>query len=344
MAEVELEGRNAAAASRGGVIDRAVGWLEGLPGSATPWVIALTAVLGLAGHAVSWLSGETPVGEARPELLFPLPFLALFLILIAVLDSVARSAFDEFRGSLDETPETITRLRAGLTSIPGSQAAIAIVASILINNAGGAEEGGGSGEPPLTGLILTAFWTITVSALGLLLLHTVRQLGQVRHLLARVARVELLDPGPINAFSRLTAATAVGILTVGVLFAVVDAGDPSSYGIGVELLFALIAIAFFVLPLRGVHGRLAAEKRRLLGEVNARLRLTLERIHRMVDADDLGRADELQKTETALLAERDLYLHLSTWPWSTATFRALASAVMLPIFIGIVLRLTSRVI
>jgi hypothetical protein len=44
------------------------------------------------------------------------------------------------------------------------------------------------------------------------------------------------------------------------------------------------------------------------------------------------------------LAERDLYLHISTWPWSPGTFRALASAVMLPIFIGVVLRILSRVI
>ena len=78
--------------------------------------------------------------------------------------------------------------------------------------------------------------------------------------------------------------------------------------------------------------------------MNTPLRLTLDRIHGMVDADDHGRADELQKTEAALLAERDLYLHLSTWPWTTGTFRALASAVMLPIIIGVVLRLLSRVI
>lgn len=95
---------------------------------------------------------------------------------------------------------------------------------------------------------------------------------------------------------------------------------------------------------RGMHGRLAAEKSRLLNNANSRLQLVIDRIHRMVDSDDLARADELQKTEAALLAERDLDLHLSTWPWSTATFRGLLSAVMLPIFIGVVIRLLTRVI
>jgi hypothetical protein len=345
MAEMELDAQAVRGAARGGIVDRAFGWLEGLPGSAVAWIIVAAVVLGLVGHLATWLSGETPIGEPRLEFVFPLPFLAFFLSLIVVLDSVARSAFDEFRASLDETDETIGRLRADLTSIPDIPAAIAIVISIVINQAPTASTGGGGpAEPPVTGFVLAAFWLITISALGLVLLHTLRQLRQVRRLLARVARVDLLAPGPINAFSRLTAATAGGILTIGVLFAVVDSSDPTSFNLGVEVLFALIAVAFFVLPLRGTHGRLSAERGRLLGVVNARLRLTLDRIHGMVDANDLGRADELQKTESALLAERDLYLHLSTWPWSTGTFRALASAVMLPILIGIVLRLLSRVI
>jgi hypothetical protein len=348
MADVKLDARRARAAPRGGVVDRAVGWLEGSPGTGVAGVIGAAVVLGLAGHLASWLSGETPVGEPRPELLFPLPFLAYFLTLIVVLDSVARSAFEEFRPALDEPPETIERLRADLTSIPDLAAAIAIIASVILNAASGQDATGATAEPPVTGTVLAALWFITISALGLLIAHTLGQLRQVRRLLARIAMVDLLDPGPINAFSRLTAATAGGILTIGVLFAVVDAIDPSSdtnwAGIVAELVFALIGVAFFVLPLRGVHRRLSAEKGRLLGEVNARLRLTHARIHRMVDADDLGRADDLQKTDAALLAERDLYLHLSTWPWSTGTFRALASAVMLPIFIGIILRVLSRVI
>lgn len=347
MAEVELDAANATAAARGGIVDRAVGWVERLPATAVPWIIGTVAIVGLAGHLASWLSGETPVGEQRPEILLPLPFLAFFPTLIVILDSVARSAFEEFQASLDESTETIARLRSDLTSIPDIPAAIAIIAWAVVVNGFGAsqDEGGAPAGAPVTGIVLGTIWFITNTTLALLIVHTLGQLRQVRRLLARVSRVDLLDPAPVNAFSRLTAATAGGILTMGVLFAVPDSGgDPSWFGVGVVLAIAVLAVAFFVLPLRGMHGRLSAEKARLLGEANARLRLTLDRIHQMVDADDHGRADDLQRTETALLAERDLYLHISTWPWSTGTFRALASAVMLPIFIGVVLRLLGRVI
>lgn len=326
-------------------MDRAFTWLERLPGSAVAWIIVGAVVLELVGHIASWLAGETPVGEARLELLFPMPFLIFFLTLIVVLDSVARSAFDEFRTSLDEPAESIVRLRADLTSIPDIPALIAIVAwAVVINGPVSGQDSTDAVGGPVTGYALAATWFITNTALALLIAHTLGQLRQVGRLLAKVARVDLLDPGPINAFSRLTAATAGGFLTIGILFAVVESSDPSWFGIGVELGIGVLAAAFFVLPLRGIHGRLSAEKGRLLDVVNARLKLTLDRIHDMVDADDLGRADDLQNTQTALLAERDLYLRLSTWPWSTGTFRGFLSAVMLPIFIGVVLRLLSNVL
>jgi hypothetical protein len=65
VAEVELDARSAPAVRHGGIVDRAFSWLESLPGTAVPWIIGAAVLLGLAGHLVSWLSGETPIGEPR---------------------------------------------------------------------------------------------------------------------------------------------------------------------------------------------------------------------------------------------------------------------------------------
>jgi hypothetical protein len=80
----------------------------------------------------------------------------------------------------------------------------------------------------------------------------------------------------------------------------------------------------------------------LISGANARLKTVQARLHQAVDTDDLSRADGLQKSQAALLAERDLYLHLSTWPWSQGTFRGLASAVVLPVLLGVALRVIGR--
>lgn len=342
MAEAELSVPATGRLSGGGVIDRAFTWLEQLPGTAIPWILGGAIVLALVAHALSWLTGETPVGEPRPELLLPIPFLAFFLLLIVVLDGVAHESFDAFRPALDESADVAGRLRADLTSIPDVPGVVTIAIWALLTYIVGQDPANAYAGPPVTGLILGLLWFMTNSALALLVVHTLRQLRQVGRLQARIVKVDLLDPGPINAFSRLTAATAGGILTVGLLFAVVDAGDPSLAGIVAVVAIAAIAVAFFVIPLRGMHGRLAAEKGRLLGDANARLRAVIDQVHEMVDSRDHDRADALHKAQSALLAERELYLKLSTWPWSTSTFRSVLSAVMLPIFIGIVLRVLSR--
>jgi hypothetical protein len=105
-----------------------------------------------------------------------------------------------------------------------------------------------------------------------------------------------------------------------------------------------LAVASFILPLRVMHGGLVQSKLQLLDEMQDRLKQTLARIHATVVADDLSRADELNKTLTSLLAERDVLLHLPTWPWSTGTFRGFASAVLLPIVIWLVIRVLERVV
>ena len=343
MGEAELSVPAIGKPTRRGVIDSAFTWVEQLPGTAVPWIIGGSIALAFVAHAATWLAGETPFGEPRPELLFPIPFLAFFLLLIVALDAVAHDSFDAFRPALDQPADVVDRLRADLTSIPDVAGGITIAIWALLTFLG-QDPANAYGGPPVTGLILGVLWFLTNSALALLVVHTLRQLRQVGRLQALAVQVDLLDPAPINAFSRLTAATAGGILTVGVLFALVDAGDPTPAGIVAEIVIAVIAGAFFVLPLRGMHGRLAAEKGRLLGNANARLRAVIDQIHEMIDTRDLDRADALEKAQAALLAERELYLKLSTWPWSTSTFRGVLSAVMLPIFIGIVLRVISRFI
>ena len=57
----------------------------------------------------------------------------------------------------------------------------------------------------------------------------------------------------------------------------------------------------FVIPLLGMHRRLAAAKLRLQGAAEERLKAILGELNRDVDARDLARADALQKTLTSLL-------------------------------------------
>ena len=105
-----------------------------------------------------------------------------------------------------------------------------------------------------------------------------------------------------------------------------------------------IAVAGFVLPLRVLHARLAAQKRALTGASQDRLKQVLERLHESIEADDMSRADQLNKTLASVMSEHDVLARLPTWPWTAGTFRGVASAVLLPIVIFLITRSIDRLI
>ena len=106
----------------------------------------------------------------------------------------------------------------------------------------------------------------------------------------------------------------------------------------------IISTIAFVVPLYGLHGRLEVEKDRLQAEVEVRLKGLLAELNRDVDARDLRRADDLNKTLAPMLQQREVIARLPTWPWSTGTLRAIVTAILLPVFLFIVQLLLGRIL
>ncbi|MEX2547247.1 MAG: hypothetical protein WD830_05595 [Chloroflexota bacterium] len=165
----------------------------------------------------------------------------------------------------------------------------------------------------------------------------------VSRLSALAGNVDIFKPVPINAFSRLTAVSAIGILAFVALSVLIVPEQPVAYIVAEAAVIGLAA-ASFVLPLRVMHGRLAREKTSLLGEAQDRLKLTLARIHAAVDSNDLSTAQQLHESLSTVLAERDVLTKLPTWPWSAGTFRGVASAVLLPVVIFVITRLIDQLL
>ncbi len=332
------------------MINRALGWLERLPGTVVPWMVALAIVLTVAANLPAWLTGARVVGAIEPAFVAPAVALAYFVALIDTLGRIGRSAFDQFRPSLGVGDAEAARLRSELTSVPDRVGFPAIAVTVVVITLGySLDPAAATANVGLTTIdvsLVTLLWMPITAFVALVAVRTIRQLRLVGRLHAMADQVDLLDLGPTHAFSRLTAATAFGILVVGILFAVPESGATSIVAIEIvgALVFTVLAIASFILPLRGMHGRLAVEKERRVTDVNTRLKIVLARLHQAVDSDGLSRADALQKAQGALLAERDLYLRLSTWPWSQGTFRGFVSAVVLPVLLGVTLRLLGRVV
>jgi hypothetical protein len=329
---------------RNGWVDRLIRRVDGLPGPA--WISYVVLLLGaiVLAHVLEWASGDRAPGTIDSDL-FAVLLAAYCLGLISFLDGVSRSAFSEFRPALGGVSADHEDLAADLTSIPDRQAVVAVLLAEIVLTLGYFSDGQQFERvahlPPVVLVLqLAAYWTV-IAAVALLILHTIRQLRLVSRLQALATSIDLLNPAPLNTFSRLTAATAIGLMAVELPFAL-DSTSPNSAPAGFFIAqmigLLILASAAFVLPLRGLHRRLSLEKGHLLTEANERLKATLGRVHATVDANDMERADQLQKTLSSLIAEREILSKLSTWPWSTGTFRGVASAVLLPIFIWLLNR------
>jgi hypothetical protein len=170
-----------------------------------------------------------------------------------------------------------------------------------------------------------------------------------------VARVNLLQPGPLHAMSRLTSRGAIVLLLLQLIPSVPLPAVTEDARLLVRLAvgpFLLLAVAAFFLPLRGMHELLEKDRTKRQASVATRIDSTVGELHRVVDDEtDLAqprdpdssrlaqvRIDALNKALASLLQEREFIGKLSTWPWDTTTFRAVVSAVALPVLLFLVTR------
>jgi hypothetical protein len=284
---------------------------------------------------VGWLDGSLRPNTLPTALLYPM-WLWGPLAIMTYLDAIAREALSDFGPLLDLQAETSARLKYEFTTMPGRSVIISgamwsIIYVLFVY----------LGFDLYSSVYrLGAFATAVNIAMGLvsffigstLYYHTMRQLGLVGRTVKLVNRFNLFRLGPVYAFSRLTARTGVAWVFLASFTLLVF---PIQLAIGPMLvtlsLQATLAIAAFVLPLWHVHQRLVREKRNLLADLNQRVESTLARLHRCLDADDLGETAQINSALSGLAAERDVLLKIPTWPWRAGTFTGFLSALLLPI-------------
>ncbi len=328
-----------------GRIDRLFALPLTLPGVPAIWWVTLFVLMSVVPASILWATGTQAVGEIDARLWVAALLAAAGVALRNVLDGIARRAFRDFLPALVGTPAP-ARFEADFVSIPDRTAIAAIAAAEVVITIGyfsdptsAAQIAAGSFLEQA--VILGTNW-LSIAVSGVMLLSILRQLAAVSRL-HRLADVDLFDPGPAHAFARLTSAASIGILlaAAAVVADPTAASDSILFGVQVAGLL-VVAAAAFALPLRGMNGRLVAEKAALLRAVNGRIKVTTARVHAAVDADDRSPGSGLHDQLSSLIAERDLIAKLSTWPWSPATIRGLGSAFLVPILVWAITRILER--
>lgn len=333
-------------------VDRLASWMERRPGPTWAAYLVLMVIASLASMMQPALAGEDDPWVWAIQVFWGI-VVPLALWLFASLSDVAGSAFDEFRPALSTSEDEAQRMRYALTVTPARPAMTVLIISAVFTALYYIADPVASTVAglPLPALVVRFLSETFFGGLILVLLYqTFRQLRDVGRIHASATRVDLFRPGPLYAFSRYTARTAIVIALIFIVPTLVATAQ-SPISAGYVLLIApwvvvgvVAAASAFVLPLRGMQRRIASEKRRLQTEVGLRIEDTITTMHERIDADDPAGARAQHEVLQALVMERDLVDRLPTLPWRPGTLGAVVSAVVAPLGVFVLTRLLERVI
>ena len=350
--QVEGEGSARASATRPyapSVIDRLVYRIDGLPGHGW-WVYpALIGAFLAWMHGWIWATGVRPFGTFEPATATYVFYPAFALAAIHFLDRAGNAAMAAFRPALDLSDAAIERRRYELVTLPAGPAlwaAIALgtvigVSVVLTQTPASLALFGPTTAQSL--FVMLPFGIAGYVGFAVVIWHTVRQLRGVARL-HREARLNLLDAGPIYAFSGLTMRTGLVWIVVGYYSLTVSGAFVTANAIALPISVAnfVVAAACFVLPLYGLHGRLVVEKNRLLHEASARVAAMTAELYQRVDDRQLTGVKEVSDAFGGVVAAREQVLKLPTWPWPPRAIGQFVTALVLPIVLFVITRLVGQ--
>jgi hypothetical protein len=321
-------------------------WARAVPGPRWAVYVGSAAILALMLHVAAWADGTLPLGELRADAALNAALPPAFIWALEVLDRVALQSLARLRPALElgvgaeaALATLLVRTPAMLAAVVGLVGLAAGIASPLQDPDGWRLDASRPGPYFWATVVVSAL--TTPLALGLLT-HIVHQLRVVDRLHRESVRVDLFDLDPLYAFASFTARVGallflfvIGItgllsLTAG-RFILTSAAD--------QLLAVVMiggAVACFIVPLLGLHDRIADEKRRRLNQAHATFAVVLDDVHARVERGELEGAGRLNDAIAAAGASVAAIARVSTWPWRPETLRGFISAVLLPIVLFLI--------
>jgi hypothetical protein len=329
-------------------IDALVHGIERIPGPS--WLFYVVLLLGFAflNNAVRWVDGSLEAGAFVLIRTFDAGYLVFPLAIYHHLSRVAKRSFTTFQPVLEASDQERLNLAHQISNLPRRAGWLALILGIALSVSQLQAEPEAFGlDDTLTllpALYLNVVTPLAFACMAAWLIQTVRQLRLVNRLHERASEINLFQLQPVHAFSSLTARTGIILILFIVFSGLVESSNITQGNLVGLVGVGVLAVFAFALPLLGMRNRLTDEKARLIGEVNARIQVTIERIHAQVDSDMHESVGDLKTAMSALVEERKLIEAISTWPWETNTLRGFVTTLLLPIFLWLITSLLERLI
>jgi len=321
-------------------IDRFNTWVEKLPAQA--WMFYVVFAFLVIGVQIFflWLEGGQKYDELLPVIIFNGILTPFLLAVFHLLDNQAVSALNSMRPVLNTTELEFDQYGYKLSNMPFLQPLIAglilLVIAILMERLWIVPLRYAALERlPIFTVVYHVIDKSSAFLLGVFVYHTIRQLRLVNAINSNHVRINLFHLGPLRAFSRLTASTAV-VLLVGIygwmlinpeLFS-----DPVS--LGFVLVITILAFVVFVWPLFGVHRHMEMEKERMLHEIDLHFEAAFSKFNQSFLSDDLSAIERLNGIIASLESQHKRIKAIPTWPWRPGVARFVLTAIALPLILS----------
>lgn len=333
-------------------LDRATHWVEQQRGPAIAFYIGLAVLLNLLNATLQWYFGSHPQVILSSLHVVAISTGVYYLALIHYLDRLAHRAVDRFRPALELCDEDFSYLRYRLTTLPARPVRFltlvgvsygAIVAFLVSRRVVLGE------MVSFTSLTIAWIDSVIVVFANLMLLlfiyHTIHQLHMIHHIYTTCTNINLFHLSPLYAFSRLSAATALGwmaIVYVWVATVPTVYADPLMFVTAIFIV--LLGMVAFLWPLLGIHHLLEEEKSLLQTAIQQRFQTCMEQLHRDIDERHYAETAPLIQMIAGLKQEMEIVERIPTWPWQPGTLRGVLSAVLLPLLLWIATRLLEGIL
>ena len=324
------------------LIDRFSNWVGKRPISEWVFYAAFGLVLIVIQVLFLWLDGGLVVDELLPVLIFnglATPFL---LALMHFLDKQAVTAFGSMKPALKMTRPEFKQYEYMLSNMPAGPSLIAgltmLVMAILTERLAGTPVRYAALEQlPNFPIVFQIIDKSSAFLFGAFFYHTVRQLGLINAINMKHIRISLFNLGPLQAFSRLTASTAVALVIFVYVWMLINPEllrDPII--IGYTGVITILAAAVFVWPLYGVHRLMKTEKERMLHALDLRFETAFAKFNKAFGDEDRSAIEKLNGMIASLDMQHRRITAIPTWPWRSETAQFALTAIALPLILTIV--------
>ncbi|MEK6221822.1 MAG: hypothetical protein N2D54_06200 [Chloroflexota bacterium] len=325
-------------------LDNLINWIKSLPLPAWVYYLLSLVIIAYLNNWVLVLAGAIPAGEINLETTTDALWFVYFIAFFHYLKETAREALKKYQPLLMVDEAEYRDIENKFTNLPARLGWLAIGVSVTIfvlfyfSIPETAEEI--RTYPLLTNSYQLLFRFSSISIFSAFLIQSIRQIKHISHHHRTIKHISLFHLGPAHAFSILTSKMGIGLILIAIfgIFQLVYLGVDAVFGI-VHLMFLMVALAAFVLPLGGMRAKLLEKRESMLDELDSRIEKLYSNLNQQIDTNNLENTKDYPRLLQALRTERAAIEKISMWPWDTSTLKGFATTFLIPIVLWAITRL-----